>query len=243
MSIIHYKNQFTEDNGDIIESYAPWNYKYLGVFDSMLTIHGAPQDMNYHLERLNHDIKTVLPGISLSIDHNETAKIYQALLEKNNLTKDHARIRTSVAMDGNEPILIICTLPASKQSNTPLICAVIESYPREAGNPLENCKRLNYSRNFSARHKAEKLGATEAILINTNGDIACGATSNIFIEENGVLTTPPLRDGVLAGVTRRKIIEEKDVHEESISPERLQNADASYLTNSFIGLQKIQKIL
>jgi branched-subunit amino acid aminotransferase/4-amino-4-deoxychorismate lyase len=82
--------------------------------------------------------------------------------------------------------------------------------------------------------------ADEAILTNTNGDIACAATSNVFIVEKGRWITPPLSDGVLAGITRANILAEKlAALEESISPERLRAADEVYLCNSFTGLRKV----
>lgn len=239
MSIIYFNNKFIEDTDNIAESYAPWNYRGIGVFDSMLAIDNVPQDIDYHLERLNHDIKAVLPEITFSIDKDDAIEIYKKLLDKNDLAKGQARIRTVIAMNNNDVVLLVCTMPARDHNTDTLTCAIIKDYPRESGNPLENCKRLNYSRSFDARAKAQELGADEAILTNTDGNIACGATSNIFIEENGVLITPPLSDGVLAGVTRRKLIEERDIKEESISLERLKAADKIYLTNSFMGLREV----
>ena len=49
-----------------------------------------------------------------------------------------------------------------------------------------------------ARKKARDQGADDAIITNTNGNIACGTTSNVFIEENGQLVTPPLSEWVEA---------------------------------------------
>ena len=131
-----------------------------------------------------------------------------------------------------------CKPPAK----TPVTCAVVTDYPRIAGCVLENCKRLDYSRSYAARRAAEKMGAQDAILTNTNDNIACGTTSNLFIEENGMLITPPLSDGVLAGTIRRKILEEKNAKEESISIERLKNTNKVFLTNSFTGLRKVEII-
>ncbi len=56
------------------------------------------------------------------------------------------------------------------------------------------------------------------------------------MEENGILITPPLSEGVLAGVTRKNLIKDRQVKEEAISIERLKQADKVYLSNSFFGL-------
>lgn len=121
--------------------------------------------------------------------------------------------------------------------------AVITDFPRIARAKIENCKRLDYTRSFAARREAQKRGADEAILTNTDGNIACAATSNLFIVENGVWTTPPLSDGVLAGITRATLIGEKQAREESISIPRLMNADEVYICNAMAGLRKVLKIL
>jgi branched-subunit amino acid aminotransferase/4-amino-4-deoxychorismate lyase len=168
------------------------------------------------------------------------------LLAKNKLTHGNARIRTTVTGGisdrplglGEIPTIVIAAAASGAAGNLPpLTCAVISSHPRVAGDVLENCKRSDYTRSFAARRKAQELGAEEAILTNTKGDIACGATSNIFIEEKGVLVTPPLSEGVLAGITRAKVIKIRGAREEPISERRLRDADAVYLTNSFFGMR------
>ena len=155
--------------------------------------------------------------------------------------------------------ILIDVAPCDPPPDTPVTCTIIQEFPRIAGCILENCKRLDYSRSYAARRKAETLGASEAILTNTDGNIACGATSNIFIEEKGVLITPPLMDGILNGVTRKNILSPPEtpssflpprlqggkggsVVEGSISIDRLKAADKIYLTNSFIGLRQVELI-
>jgi branched-chain amino acid aminotransferase len=214
MSIIYF-------NGDFIESDTPFiSHKDcgfttgIGVFDSMLALDGQAQHLDEHFERIMHDTKTVIGVIP---ELNDFKKIVADLLEKNSLSKGYARIRTTVTggvagtplAKAENLTALIDVAPCTAPPDTPITCAIIKDYPRIAGCILENCKRLDYSRSYAARRQAENMGASEAILTNTDGNIACGATSNIFIKENGVLITPPLSDGVLAGVTRRKILDGK----------------------------------
>lgn len=220
----------------------------LGVFDSMMARDGNLIDALEHYERAIHDARVVL-GLSSSWSPSFSAmtEVWQPLLARNNLTRGYARIRTVITGGIGHGPLTISAIPSiivsvgkatAPENMQPAICAVIRDFPRIAGNKLENCKRLDYSRSFAARNAAMALGANEAIVTNTEGNIACGATSNIFIREGGSYFTPPLSDGVLAGVTRRKLLEDGKALEESVSEKRLRKADEIFLTNSFFGMRK-----
>ena len=244
--MIYYNGVFTQDKNII--SYTDCGFTTgIGIFDSMLVKEGIPVHIKEHYERIIHDSKTVI-GLTPFFNLEKFSEICDTLIAKNNYSERHFRIRTTVTggevraplQVAHTPTILIEVKPAQNPDKIPPAqCVIIKDFPRIAGCALENCKRLDYSRSYAARRKATSLGGSEAILTNTNGDIACAATSNIFIEENGVLITPPLADGVLAGVTRRKLIEERDVIEESISVKRLTDAKHIYLTNSFVGLRDV----
>ena len=61
------------------------------------------------------------------------------------------------------------------------------------------------------------------------------------------IKTPPLGDGCLNGIIRKKLMEVIDVTEEfqmleePISPFELQKADELFITNSIVGIQPISK--
>lgn len=244
-------------NGDIINGDTPFiNHKDcgfttgIGIFDSMLAKDGKPVHIIEHFERIMHDSDIVI-GIKPALSFKEFCSIIAHLIATNANTSTYARIRTTVTGGIVEapletvkmPNILIDVAPCPEPQISPITCAIITDYPRITGCLLENCKRLDYSRSYAARRTAQELGAQEAILVNTDGNIACGATSNLFIEEDGILITPPLNDGILAGVTRRRIIEEQNVREESISPQRLKKAKKAFLTNSFINLREIKQII
>ncbi len=215
-----------------------------GVFDTMLVLNGTVQDARAHFERLIRDVDSVL-GYPQSVLPNfaELSQIWGALLESNGLEKDYARLRTLI-IQGDNPSVIISAEPTQNPDGLPPIkCAIIRDFPRHAGSKFENAKNTDYTRAFAAREAAKRKGADEAILTNSKGTIACGAVANIFIEENGVLITPPLSDGVMAGITRAKLIADKGACEESINEPRLRSADAVYLTNSLIGMRTVIKII
>lgn len=219
----------------------------LAVFDSMLAVDHVLIDAKAHFDRLIHDAEMVLGLNRAWIPGFESlTQAWMPLLSENTLTQGPARIKTvitggisSTPVSVSEvPSVIITAVRSGPIDNLPpLACAVIKDNPRVAGSVLENCKRVDYTRSLVARRAAAKLGADDAILTNTNGMMACGSTSNLFIEEDGKLFTPPLSEGVLAGITRANIIRDKGAIEEPISEKRLRSANHVFLTNSFFGMR------
>lgn len=251
MSIIYVNGDYKDESAPLISHRDSGFMTGIGVFDSMLGVDKKPVHAQDHYDRLIHDAETVI-GIKPDLSFTDFEDIIKELIEKNDLGDGYIRIRSTITGGQVEGPLALAKQPTilvdvgesrGPKDVKPVTCTIIQNYPRIAGCELENCKRVDYSRSYTARQKAKEASAEEAILTNTDGNIACGATSNIFIEEDGILVTPPLTDGVLAGVTRRHIIADKNAKEESVSIERLQNADKAFLTNSFIGLREIEKII
>ncbi|KQS97168.1 aminotransferase class IV [Cellulomonas sp. Leaf395] len=68
-------------------------------------------------------------------------------------------------------------------------------------------KTTSYAENVVAVSEAYRRGADEAVLANTVGELCEGTASNVFVERDGVLVTPPLSSGCLAGITRELLLE------------------------------------
>ena len=70
---------------------------------------------------------------------------------------------------------------------------------------------------------------------------------NIFIIKDNIIKTPPITEGCIKGVMRKKIIEmlsksdNYSIEEIAISPFELQKADEVFITNSIIGIQPVTK--
>ena len=64
----------------------------------------------------------------------------------------------------------------------------------------------NYLNSSFARIEANQHGYNEAILLNENGKVCEGTGENLFIVRDGVISTPPVSDGLLEGITRDSIM-------------------------------------
>ncbi len=83
--------------------------------------------------------------------------------------------------------------------------------------------------------------------MNMEGNIAEGPGENLFIVEDGEITTPPLSSGVLGGITRDSIIKvarDMDIllKEKSITKEQLFAADEAFFTGTAAEVTPIREI-
>lgn len=95
----------------------------------------------------------------------------------------------------------------------------------------------NYLNSSLARIEANRHGYNEAILLNEEGKVCEGTGENLFIVRDGVISTPPISDGLLAGITRESIMVIADnleygVIEESLVRTDLYTADEMFMTGS-----------
>ena len=95
----------------------------------------------------------------------------------------------------------------------------------------------NYLNSSFAKIEANKHGYAEGILLNEEGRVCEGTGENIFIVRDGVISTPPVSDGLLEGITRDSIMQiavdlEYDVIEESMVRTDLYTADEVFMTGT-----------
>ena len=95
----------------------------------------------------------------------------------------------------------------------------------------------NYLNSSLARIEANRHGYNEAILLNEEGKVCEGTGENLFIVRDGVISTPPVSDGLLEGITRDSIMVIADslgydVIVESLVRTDLYTADEMFMTGS-----------
>ena len=110
-------------------------------------------------------------------------------------------------------------------------------------NSFSNLKTANALLYIMAGKFAKKNKLGDCILINENGYLLEGISSNLFILKGDKISTPPLKDGPVAGVMRKQILKIADKHglkinfETSLKEADLLNADEVFLTNAITGIR------
>lgn len=108
-------------------------------------------------------------------------------------------------------------------------------------------KTGNYQENILAHKEAILKNAYDAIMINHEGHITEGTTSNIWIIKDGVINTPPLQDGVLEGLTRRTLFDMAlggtiSIKEKSLTRQDILDADECFISSTTRNLVPVTKI-
>ncbi len=85
---------------------------------------------------------------------------------------------------------------------------VTSSLRRSASDALPpQVKTLNYLTSVLAAIECRRQGAHEALLLNAQGLIAECTADNVFLVSGGVVRTPSIAHGALAGITRRLVVD------------------------------------
>ena len=112
---------------------------------------------------------------------------------------------------------------------------------------LSNLKTTNKVLHTVAGIYAKENGYSNCLLINSQKQVVEAINGNLFLVSGKTIKTPPLSDGCLDGILRKKLIEiiskweDFELLETSISPFELQKADELFITNAIIGIQPISK--
>ncbi|WP_185972364.1 aminotransferase class IV [Georgenia yuyongxinii] len=213
-----------------------------GVFEACELLNGRPFALTRHLERLERSAE----GLGLPApDRDEVRKAVDAVAAA--WGDELARVRI-LWTAGEGPL----GTDAAWGPGTLVVAATAVGVPRAVRvsvvpwvrnerSAIAGLKTTSYAENVRALAWAKAHGAAEAIFANTRGELCEGTGTNIFLERDGVLLTPPLTSGCLAGVTRAVVIEWAredgiEVREDALDLAELDGAAHVGLTSSTKGM-------
>ncbi len=114
-----------------------------------------------------------------------------------------------------------------------------------SGSPVDEKNTLLFHKTTHRPWFAEAVEEIQAnscydvAFVNSKGQITEGARSNVFIEKEGVMYTPPVSCGLLPGVLRNQLMQEGKCEEKVLYKDDVLTADAVYCGNSVRGLVKV----
>ncbi|GAB4122642.1 MAG: aminodeoxychorismate synthase component I [Rhodothalassiaceae bacterium] len=94
-------------------------------------------------------------------------------------------------------------------------------------------RRAHYEAPLS---RARARGYDEVLFLNAAGRLTEGARTSLFVRREGRLLTPPVSEGLLPGVLRRRLLESGRAIEAPLSVGDLLDAEAVYVGNALRGL-------
>ncbi|MDB5277741.1 MAG: hypothetical protein JWR61_2696 [Ferruginibacter sp.] len=227
-----------------------------GLFETIKAKNGLPELEDEHFARLWNGMRVLQFEIPKHFTPDKLHSEITTLLKKNR-HENTARIRLSVFRgDGglfdaknHLPNYIIQSWPLPENSgefnSNGLVLGVYEE-AKKSCDILSNIKHNNYLPYILAALKAKGEKWNDAIVLNNHGRICDTTIANIFLIKEGIVYTPSLKEGCIAGIMRRKIIKELadnwQVIENEITLKDLQSADEVFLTNSIHIMQWVQRI-
>ncbi|SVB90565.1 uncharacterized protein METZ01_LOCUS243419 [marine metagenome] len=227
------------------------------VYEVINTRKNRPCFLQEHLKRLYRSAK----GIDLTIPFDNSwfkEQIDRTLLDASN---DESYIRIVVSRGVGDvnidpsscrlPLVLIYVTPAHVypaelyENGINLAIVGIQRNSKKSLNP--DIKTGNYLNNVLAKIESGKLGAQDALMLNSSGYLTESTTSNFFFVREGALMTPSLDCGILAGITRDVVIrlggESGFRVEEGAWPvEVLEHADEMFLTGSVKHIMPVTRL-
>lgn len=141
-----------------------------------------------------------------------------------------ARLRLEVQADGG-----VRYTATSLAGPSPEVWRYSLAGPRiHSGDPFRHHKTTERAIYDDALAHARAQGIDEIVFLNERGEVAEGAISNVFLEIDGVIATPPLSSGALDGCLRRMAVD-WGVEERVLTLDDLVRADAVWFGNSVRG--------
>ena len=191
-----------------------------GIFETIRTIDGHPLALSRHMRRAMKGGKVV--GIRLPSEEDIHLAIAQ-VIDSNPFS--NGRLRISFSDDGSWIAQHNEYLEIEKPARLRVERERIDS---EKTPP----KKFPYSYRLNILERAQSDGFDDAIVCNSQNFICESAISNLLLYIDGQWVTPPLSNGILAGVMRALVIENLEVAVRKVKFEELDSISGCLLLSS-----------
>ena len=221
-----------------------------GVFDTCLSVDGAPVLGERHLRRLWKSCRAMGYGI----ERDWLAREYAPIRDRWVLSVLRITVTGGPGPRGLAP-------PVERRSNVftsrhawsagrlfrPVHLSISPIRRNETA-PTSRHKTVSYLDNVMAMAQSRLKGADDALLLNTTGAVTGTTVANLFlIDGETCMATPRLCDGVLDGVTRELVLELAEdmgisVDVRTIGLDDVEAAAGLFVTNSLGLLMPVTRV-
>ena len=225
------------------------------LFETMKVTNGKIQLQQYHFERLLSGLQLIKIEVPKLF---KPEKIVPEIIRlcKRNKCENLARVRLTVfRADGNLyesdnslQYLIECSTLDETANQLNKNGLAIDVFPdaRKSCDKFSNLKSANYLPYVMAALYAKKNKLNDCLVLNVNERICDASIANVFWIKDGIIYTPPLIEGCVAGVMRRYLLEKiqgtgHKVQEKGCRMNDLENADEIFLTNAIKGIRWVRQ--
>lgn len=215
------------------------------IYEVVRTTGGVPFGWTEHWARLSQSARSI--RLRLDLDEAAAARRVAATLAAAGPGDKYVRVivtrgtgdapNIDLAHANAPPRWVILARDLAPMSGKPTRLAIVDRrrVDRRALDPAT--KSGNYLNNVLALAEAKDLGATDCLMLNTDGLVAEASTANVFARLDGTWCTPPLDAGILAGVTRALLLEllprlGERVVERNLTPADLRAAEELFLSST-----------
>ncbi len=226
------------------------------IYEVLRTYRGRLFELEAHLARLRGSAQLIgltlpLPGELLrsrmedAVQASRTSESYVRLI----VTRGEGELGLDPALAVNPHVIVIVRAlhaPPLEVYRDGVEVAIVDVRRnlRQAIDPA--AKTGNYLNSVLALREARARGAYEALMLDSQGRVTEGSSSNVFAVNRNQLVTPPL-DGILEGVTRRVVIDLArklglQAAESPLVPDELYRAGELFLTSTIRELVPVVRV-
>jgi len=223
-----------------------------GLFETMKVVVGAIRLRDLHFERLFKGMETLQIMLQGFINADMFEEQIMKTILKNRISGP-ARVRLTVyrgdggLYDFNNTsagyVIQVWSLSSSSMTmNESGLKLGLYEGGKKAMDGLANIKSNNYLLYAMGAIHARKYQHNDCIILNTSDRVCDSTIANVFYVKDGLIFTPPLSEGCVAGVMRNYLLsqfpsEGYNVAEKQTSVDDLLAADEIFLTNAVSGLR------
>jgi branched-chain amino acid aminotransferase len=219
----------------------------LGLFETILVKHNIIHLQDFHFDRLFSGMIVLNLPASVALEPANLQREILRTVERNEIT-NYSRLRLEVyEVDGESQFCIEALSVKESIVEFNETGLRVDVFNKQAKSPgiFSNLKSTSYLLYRMAYDEAKKTGLDDMLILNPEGNLIESGIASLFCIKDGLIYTPPLSDGCIAGVMRKNLLAQLPnigymVIEQSITPEFLASCDEVFLSNAIRRIKWVQ---